>query len=124
MPDRTFLIKYGFWRPLFTVLGLGPRFSRVELRDGTLHVRMGWAFSAAVAAVTIESCEVERRRIWWSIGVHGFAGRWLVNGSALGIVWVEFKPVQRARVLGVPVKLRWLGLSLEEPEAFMDAVCG
>jgi hypothetical protein len=49
--------------------------------------------------------------------VHGWNGRWLVNGSSHGIVRVDFDPGQRAWVCGVPVHLRTLWLGLEDPDA-------
>lgn len=51
-----------------------------------------------------------------SRGVHGAAGRWLVNGSGEGILAIDFEPVQRAYVLGIPVRLRQLLVSVEEPD--------
>ena len=43
---RRFEILYSRWLlPLFLVLGLGPSFTRVELSDAELTVRMGWGFS-------------------------------------------------------------------------------
>ena len=47
---RIFAFRYGVFRPLLTVLGMGPGLSRVELSGDTLHVRMGWAFQAKVPA--------------------------------------------------------------------------
>jgi hypothetical protein len=84
--------------------------------DEAVTVRMGWAFSArfprsAVAATRrLESAPLSR-------GVHGFAGRWLVNGAGDRIAVLELSPTQRARVLGIPVRLRELLLSVDEPEA-------
>jgi len=48
--------------------------------------------------------------------VHGFAGRWLVNGSGRGILTLDLKPAQRGYVMGFPVRLRELQVSLERPE--------
>lgn len=56
------------------------------------------------------------------IGVHGWRGRWLVNGAARGLVTVEIDPPARARVLGVPVRLRTLCVSVESPEELISAL--
>ena len=57
-----------------------------------------------------------------SIGVHGMCGRWLVNGSHRGIAVLRLAPEQRARVLGFPVHLRELMLSVDDPEALRRAL--
>ena len=51
-----------------------------------------------------------------------FVGRWLVNGSSKGIAVMHIEPTAKGRVLGVPVKLRELALSLENPEGFNNAL--
>lgn len=52
--------------------------------------------------------------------VHGFAGRWLVNGSGEGILALDLEPAQQARVLGVPVRLRQLLVSVDDPDALAE----
>jgi hypothetical protein len=108
--------------PLFSVLGLGRGLSTVELDADELRVGMGWALRARIPRSSIVGAG-RSRPIWWAIGVHGdFHGDWLVNGSSQGIVWIRIDPPARGRVLGVPVKLRRLGLGLEEPEGFLAAL--
>ena len=108
--------------PLFAVLGLGPTFSRVDLGPDDLRVAMGWAMRARIPRASIVGAGTSRP-IWWAIGVHGdFRGDWLVNGSPKGIVWLRLEPRVRARVMGVPVRLRLLGLGLEDPDAFLAAL--
>jgi hypothetical protein len=55
-----------------------------------------------------------------SRGVHGFGGRWLVNGSGDRILTINLEPMQRARVLGIPVRLRQLLVSIDDPEALAE----
>jgi hypothetical protein len=102
-------------------MGLGPRFSRVEVDDDYLTVKMGWGFTAHLPRSAIRSAE-QTRGLVGGIGVHGWGGRWLVNGAASGLVTVRFDPRQRARAMGFPVKLVALCLSLEEPEPFVFAI--
>jgi len=76
---------------------------------------MGWAFSArfprsAVARVARATGKPISR------GVHGGFGRWLVNGSGDGLVEITFEPVQRGRVMGVPVRLEKLVVSVDDPD--------
>jgi len=53
------------------------------------------------------------------IGGHGFGGNYLVNGKANGIVIFEIEPSAKAFVIVIPVKLRKLSVSLDEPEQFV-----
>lgn len=59
-----------------------------------------------------------------SKGVHGRKGRYLVNGSARGLVQIELTPPQRARMLGMPIELRELTVSVAEPHALVAALRG
>jgi hypothetical protein len=113
-----FAIKYGAFRLLLSMLGLGPRFSRVVVDADHLTVRMGWGFSADVPRSAIASVQ-QRRGPVSGIGVHGLGGRWLVNGAASGLVTIRFDPRQRARVMGLRVALVELCMSLEEPDRFV-----
>jgi hypothetical protein len=111
-----FPIKFDAWyRPLSTVLFLPPSTAYVTAEGGEVHVRMGWAFSArfprsAVARVARATGKPISR------GVHGGFGRWLVNGSGDGLVEITFEPVQRGRVMGVPVRLEKLVVSVDDPD--------
>ena len=120
VPER-FAIRYGALRPLLLVLGLGPRYSGLELDCDRLRVRMGWAFSATVARTQIRSAR-HSEGVVGGIGVHGWRGRWLVNGAASGLVTLEIDPAARAWVIGVPVKLRSLRVSVEDPDALLRAL--
>ena len=113
-----FAIKYGAFRLLLSVLGLGPRFSRVVVGADRLIVKMGWGFSADVPRSAIASAQRSRGPVG-GIGVHGWRGRWLVNGAASGLVIIRFDPRRRARVMGLPVALADLCISLEEPDRFV-----
>lgn len=116
-----FAIRFGFWKWLLALLGMGPGVSRVETGPTVLRARMGWAFRATIPIASVRGVERDRD-MWWGIGVHGWAGRWLVNGSVRGIVRVEIDPPGRAWVVGVPVRLRQLFVSLEDPDGFIAAM--
>lgn len=112
-----FPIRFDAWyRVLSAALFLRPSDSWVEVGERDVAVRMAWGFSArfprsAVARTSrLESAPLSR-------GVHGFAGRWLVNGSGDRILVIDLSPAQRARVLGVPVRLSQLLVSVDDPEA-------
>ena len=76
---------------------------------------MGWAFSAELPRSSIRSARRAGTAI--SIGVHGWRGRWLVNGAAGPLVAVTIDPPAPARVLGVPIRLRELTVSVDDPDA-------
>lgn len=111
----------GWYRALSSALFLPPAAAYVELAGERVTVAMGWAFSAtfprsAIANVT----PLERAPL--SRGVHGFGGRWLVNGSGEGVLCLDLVPTQRARVLGVRVRLSQLLVSVIEPRALTSAL--
>lgn len=123
LSSQRFRLRYGFWRPLLSVLGAGPAFSGVHLDEENMRIRMGWGFRATVPLAAIQSVRRSANN-WSGIGVHGWAGWWLVNGSVAGIVRIEIDPPARARVLGVPVRLRILEASLEDPDGLVSALEG
>ncbi len=75
--------RYGVPRWLLSALGTGPRFSWVRLDEHTLEVRMGWAFRATIERSAITAVR-RAPNAYWGIGVHGWAGHWLVNGPPPG----------------------------------------
>lgn len=91
----------------------------MEVDDEGVSVRMAWGFStrfplSSVAGTSrLDSSPISR-------GVHGFAGRWLVNGSGDRILVIDLQPTQRARVLGVPVRLKQLLVSVDDPDALAE----
>jgi hypothetical protein len=84
---------------------------------------MGWAFRARLprSAVAL-TAPLDRAPL--SRGVHGWAGQWLVNGSGDGILAIDLAPERRAWVLGSPVRLRQLLVSVHDPRALADALAG
>jgi hypothetical protein len=111
----------GWYRVLSSIIGLLPSSSYVIVDGEQVQVRMGWAFSSRFPrSVVMSVSELGRRP--FSRGVHGFAGRWLVNGSGTGVVSIQLSPRQRAYVLGFPVRLELLMVSVAEPRALAAAV--
>jgi hypothetical protein len=119
---RRFPIRFDNWyRLLSTALLLPPSSSYVEIDGGQVYVRMGWAFQSRFPRLAVAST-TELRETPLSHGVHGFAGRWLVNGSGQGIVSIELNPPQRGYVMGFPVRLRVLMVSVSDPVALAGAL--
>ncbi len=125
MPDAIrFPIKFDpAYARLSRGLFLSPASSYVEIMGPRVTARMAWAFrtsferSCVVGASPGDPVRLTR-------GVHGFNGRWLVNGAGDGILAIDLAPRQRAYVLGFPVALRQLRVSVEEPAALAEALRG
>ena len=110
-----------FYGALSTALLMPPAKSYVEVDRGEIRVRMSWGFAAQFPKSTVKGLSrLARKPI--SRGVHGFAGRWLVNGSGNGIVIIDLDPPQRGHVMGFPVRIRQLMVSMEKPEQLMTAL--
>ena len=123
--SRRFALRYGWSRLLLTLLGLGPGRSAVDVDDVEVRVRMGWAFRAAIPRADARGAERRDIKAWMGIGVHGWGGEWLVNGSTQGVVTIEIDPPAPARVIGVvPVRLRRVHVSVTEPDALVTTLTG
>jgi len=110
-------IHFDSWyRVLSSALLLFPTDSYVQIADGEVECRMGWAFRARFPQGAVARVERLRNKPL-SRGVHGFGGRWLVNGSGDRVLAIGLAPTQRAYVLGVPVRLRQLLVSVDDPDA-------
>lgn len=121
MAER-FPIRFERWYRLFSsALLLAPRDSYVEVNGDAVEARMAWGFRARFPRSSVVSTEAVSGSVI-SRGVHGFAGRWLVNGSGDRILAIDVQPPQRARVLGVPVTLRRLMVSVDDPDALARAL--
>jgi hypothetical protein len=121
MTSTSFPFRYGALRPLLTVLGMGPGLSSIELDGDVLRVRMGWSFRAAIPVSQITDARTVEGPVG-GIGVHGWRGRWLVNGTTTGLVAITMDPPVRAWAVGLPVHLHVLTLSVEDPDALVAAL--
>jgi hypothetical protein len=119
---RRFPIRFDRWYAILsTALLLFPSRSFVEVGTDMVRVEMGWGFRARFPPTAIvRAGPLGREAI--SRGVHGFFGRWLVNGSGDHIVAIDLEPPQPARVTGFPVRLRRLMVSVDDPAALVAAL--
>lgn len=102
-------------RLLAIIVGIGPRWSYVDVDDETVTVRMGWAFFARIPRSSLASVG-PHRRVWWAIGVHfGRRGSWIVNGTAGNLVELGVSPPARGRGVLFPIRIRRLLVSVEQP---------
>ena len=120
-PQRFFILFDQWYMVLSSVLLLPPSSSYVEVDDKQIRVRMGWAFRSSFPRGAVASV-AESHGLTLSRGVHGFAGRWLVNGSGQRILTIDLKPTQRGYVMGFPVRLNQLMVSVEDPAGLAAAI--
>lgn len=122
MAEQRFAFRFDRWYNLLaTPMLIGPRRSAIVLGDAHLEVEMGWGFSSTIDRSAIAAATT-RGGLVGGIGVHGMAGRWLVNGSMQGLVQLTLDPEQRAQVMGVSVRLRQLTVSVVDPEGLVAAL--
>lgn len=100
----------------------GGRHARATVTDDALSVRYGVMFSVDVSLTAVRSATRAERTWWWGIGVHGWKHVWVANGSQRDLVRLTLDPEQRARTLGIPVRVRELIVSVQDPDAFIAAV--
>ncbi|MDP2711202.1 MAG: hypothetical protein Q8O56_08275 [Solirubrobacteraceae bacterium] len=113
-------IRFGRWKPLLVALGVTPGRSFLDVDPVRVRVRMSWGFRADVPRSSIRSARHAGSAL--SIGVHGWGGRWLVNGASGPLVALAIDPPARARTLGVPLRLRELTVSVDDPDAVIAAL--
>ena len=119
--SRTPISFDGWYRVLSSIVGLRASASYLNVDTDQVEVRMGWAFRSRFPRSAVVSVSaLDRRPV--SRGVHGFAGRWLVNGSGGGVVAIQLNPRQRAYVLGIPVWLKLLVVSVAESSSLAVAL--
>ncbi len=108
---------------LMSLLGLGPRRSWIEVTDSQLNVRMGWAFRLrARKNGVVEAAPRPSTGITFGVGVHGWRGTWVVNGAIRPAVEIRFEPRQRAWMMFIPLRVRTLRVSSEDPNTLIEAL--
>ena len=78
---KRFQIYFDPWyRVLSFLVGIPPSGSYIEFSEDQVKVRMSWAFRSRFPRSAVSEVSVVSKKPL-SRGVHGFCGRWLVNGS-------------------------------------------
>ncbi len=128
MDTKRFAISYDKLVWLATITGGGPKSSAVEVGPDEIRVRMGSNFELAIPRSSVRSVSRSQAKIGATQGVHGRAGRWLVNGSAHGLVEITIDPPayaeRRLSTMFSPAKVTSLIVSLADPDGFIAAVTG
>jgi hypothetical protein len=120
---QRFPIRFTGLNQTMALVGMVPSRCSVDLVDDRIHVRMGMWFDLEAARHTVRDASLDHGRVLgW--GVHGWHDRWLVNGSSQGLVRLTFEPTQRAWMGPVPLRVRVLRVSLDDPEGLVEALTG
>jgi hypothetical protein len=106
-------IKYSSaWSWLLILCCVPQRSAYIEIDGLGVEVHMGYAFRAAFTRADVGSVTANSSVV--SVGVHGWNGRWLVNGANSPIARITFSTPVPARVLGLPIRLRELLVSVDD----------
>jgi hypothetical protein len=109
--------------PLARLVGLGPKQAELRTDGDRLRVKMGWAFSTEIPLSSITNAALSADTVM-SKGVHGWKGRWLVNGSSKNLVELKLSPPVPAKINGVKRKLHTLQVSVTDPNGFIREITG
>ncbi|MFM2079186.1 MAG: hypothetical protein RJA49_3076 [Actinomycetota bacterium] len=104
-----------------TPLLAGRKHSGLEITDTDVVVRLGWMFIGTVPRAAVTGVRRKPGSVI-SRGAHGWNGRWLVNGAGNDLVVIDIDPAAKARVTGIPVHLRELTVSVEDPDGLVAAL--
>jgi len=120
--DQRFEISYARWCGLLLgLLGMGRRHSGVIVGPDTVRAQMGWSFDVTIPISSITAVRPYDGRVTgW--GVHGWRGRWLVNGSSLGIVEFSLEPPTPSKVVLFNGQLRRLLVSVDDRDGLLAAL--
>jgi hypothetical protein len=103
------------------VLGMTASRCYVDVDEEHVSVRMGMWFELDAGRHVVRAAEPDHGRVMgW--GVHGWRDRWLVNGSSSGLVRVTFEPSTRAWMGPVPLRVRILRVSVDDPDGLIAAL--
>ena len=120
-----FSLRYGaVSRWLLAAVASGPGRSGIAVGDADLAVEMGVSFGGRAPLQSVASARPLEETVAVTRGVHGWRGDWLVNGAGDGLVEVRFDPPMKAHVLGFPIRVRRLRVSVDDPAGFAKAVQG
>ena len=114
-----------------TVLGAGPKVSRVKVSPSTVDVRMGWAFQATIPREAVASARPLNAGLselggplGLSVlrGVNYWRGTALVNGAGTGLVEITLDRPRWVRLGPLRVRLCRLIVSAEDQSELVAAL--
>jgi hypothetical protein len=130
--DSTTTFPIRFDRPSgfpMTVLGAGPKVSRVKVSPSTVDVRMGWAFHATIPRKSVASARPLNRgelrgpfRISVLRGVNYWPRTALVNGAGTGLVEITLNRSKWVWLGPLRAPMRRLIVSAEDQSGLVAAL--
>lgn len=112
-----------------TVLGAGPKVSRVKVSASTLDIRMGWAFQATIPREDVVSARPLNRgelrgpfRLSVLRGVNYWRGTALVNGAGTGLVEIMLDRPKWVHLGPLRAPMRQLIVSAEDQSGLVTAL--
>lgn len=132
--DSTTTFPITFDRPSripMTVLGAGPKVSRVKVSPSTVDVRLGWAFQATIpreAVASVRPLTGGLSELHGPLGlgvlrgVNYWRGTALVNGAGTGLVEITLDQAKQVRLGPLRVKMRRLIVSAEDQSGLVAAL--
>jgi hypothetical protein len=104
-----------------TLLAGGRGRSGVEVGPDQIRVQMG-DFKLTVPRASVRSVSRSQADVGKTVGMHHRSGRWLVNGSADGLVELTIEPPVYRVEMFIRWKVKSLTLSLADPDEFIAAL--
>jgi hypothetical protein len=121
---RWFTLRYGrYSRYLLKLVASGPERSGIAVDAREVAITMGRCFDGRAPRTAVTSAQALPGTVV-SRGAHGWRGDWLVNGAGDRLVEIRFEPPMQGHVLMVPVRVRRLRISVDEPQALVAALAG
>lgn len=110
-------------RRVLTWMGMGPGRSGIWVGPETVRVAMGWGFRAEFPRRDVHHIGPGTGTVLNSLGgVRGWAGRWILSGASDGLVRLDLASEARARVMGIPMRLTSLQVSVETAPELLRAL--
>jgi hypothetical protein len=89
----------------------------VEVDDTAVRLRAG--LHVDIPRSSIVSATVGRARFVDGVGIHGWGGRWVVNGRMGYVAVLRVQPATQGHLYGVPVRIRELLVAVADPAALV-----
>lgn len=107
---------------LGSLFGMSPTSSFVEVDDHQLTAKMGFLARGTVPRAHIKDAHPMEWSRWAGLGVRWYGPRrWGLIGSTEGVIELVIEPPTRMRMI-VPVRVRRLALSVEEPDRLLEVL--
>lgn len=114
------------WRPLLLIGGATPANSYVEVDGDEIHLRFGLMFNERILKANIAAASGRPWPWWRGIGLRAAGEVCGLIGSREGVVELRLRERARVRIgfIPWPFGIGRIAVSLEDPQACIDAISG